>query len=255
MAAGGKRLEGWDHRMGEGKGREGKGREGKGRGGISFTLSEGREGPFVPDHFPSAVPPLRDEFVGPLEARLDCLVSSVTGRLGRARAKGGREGERRLTLSERVPRRHDGDVARYVRIGDRHAALGALSVAAGRDRGVDAETFVDDAVEMGQRAQRHRIVDVDRVEFGAQLFLMIAVQGQFVEEEDQGRGNSVAGESEVSDVSRLCIASAAGNSGHLPAMMIVTASPYSHGRSASSEFVFFEASINHCETSGLSAVI
>jgi hypothetical protein len=42
---------------------------------------------------------------------------------------------------------------------------------------------------------------------------------------------------------------------YLPAMMIVTASPFNHSRSFSREFVFRDASISQCETSGLAAAI
>lgn len=51
-------------------------RKGGTREGCPFTLSEGRKGPFVLDHFPSAVPPLGDEFLGLLEACFDCLLLS-----------------------------------------------------------------------------------------------------------------------------------------------------------------------------------
>lgn len=84
--------------------------------------------------------------------------------------------ERKRTSSERVAGRHNSRIAWNVLACDGNALGWGLAITPGRDGRMQAQSFLDEAVEMRQCLQGFSIVDIDRQQLGVELFGLVGMQ-------------------------------------------------------------------------------
>ncbi len=100
--------------------------------------------------------------------------------------------ETSLQSRDRIPRRYDGGGAGDVAISYVDAGGWRLAIAAGGDRRVEAECFVDDGVERGEGGEGAVGGCVDSGKGGVEGLGYGRVKSELIEEENEGRGDGVA---------------------------------------------------------------